>query len=118
MKKVKKCKHNNCTRPSDPTDNNRGFCNKCIQLNTKECNFCLLKGMTDQPVQKKLLEQNIKDVPLMKLVLIILAIGGIGFILGFTIIRLILKSIAGIVLLLLLIVAIYLIIKYFDKWSA
>ena len=32
----KKCKHDKCRRKA--VEN--GFCDKCIQLNTKECNFC------------------------------------------------------------------------------
>ena len=35
-----KCKHNNCQRQADPKDNKLGFCNECIQLNSKACNHC------------------------------------------------------------------------------
>jgi len=35
-----KCKHDACRRKRDKTDNARGFCNKCVQLNTKLCNNC------------------------------------------------------------------------------
>lgn len=34
-----KCKHDKCKRKAK--DN--GYCEKCIQLNTEECNFCKLK---------------------------------------------------------------------------
>jgi len=40
MAKPKKCKHDKCKRPADTVDNKRGFCNKCIQLNTAQCNYC------------------------------------------------------------------------------
>jgi len=32
-----KCSHWNCNRIAEPGSK---FCNKCIQLNTKQCNFC------------------------------------------------------------------------------
>ena len=37
-----KCKHNKCNRELN-VQNKSGFCNKCIQLNTMECNFCETK---------------------------------------------------------------------------
>jgi len=36
-----KCKHDKCNRKGTKKDN--GFCNKCIQLPTKECNYCETK---------------------------------------------------------------------------
>jgi len=114
--KLRQCRHTDCTRLSDPQDNNRGFCNKCIQLNTRRCNYCLPKGYKDSEPRKSIWNQNIKDVPLIKMVLIIVGVVILGFILGFAIIRVVLKSIAGLVLFLLLIMAAYFIIKYFSNW--
>ena len=37
----KKCIHDKCKRKADYKDNKYGYCNKCIQLNTKICQFCL-----------------------------------------------------------------------------
>lgn len=33
-----KCKHNICNNEAD--ENSNGFCKYCIQLNSKECNYC------------------------------------------------------------------------------
>ncbi len=39
MKNIKEklCKHDECKRK----EKDNGYCIKCIQLNTEECNFCL-----------------------------------------------------------------------------
>lgn len=37
----KKCKHDKCLRDVEELSN--GYCDNCIQLNTKECNMCLTK---------------------------------------------------------------------------
>lgn len=39
----KKCEHTKCIRDASSHGADNGFCDKCIQLNTKECNMCLTK---------------------------------------------------------------------------
>ena len=38
-----KCKHTDCQRVADKEDNKLGYCNKCVQLNSKRCNYCQLE---------------------------------------------------------------------------
>lgn len=44
-----KCSHDKCNNLVDEADDANGFCNKCIQLNTEQCNCC---NMQDKPVTK------------------------------------------------------------------
>jgi ABC-type branched-subunit amino acid transport system permease subunit len=66
-------------------------------------------------LKSRIWNKNIKDVPLVKIILAGVGIAILGFVLGFTIIRIVFKSIASLVLFLLLIMIIYFIIKHFDK---
>ena len=48
-----KCRHDKCKRKADEGDNCFGYCNQCIQLNTKECNFCLMEFPIKHEGKKK-----------------------------------------------------------------
>lgn len=39
-----KCKHDICNNEAD--ENSNGFCKWCVQLNSKECNYCNYKPLS------------------------------------------------------------------------
>jgi hypothetical protein len=69
--RMTKCSHDLCLNEAEPGSQ---YCNECIQLPTRECNFCHLAEMTDNRRIADEIQRNINRAVLLKYLIIILIV--------------------------------------------
>lgn len=114
--KISKCRHDNCIRPRE-SGTTHGFCDRCIQLQCQQCNYCQTKESSQEaskPAPKGVFDKPLKEysnnplIPLGIIALIVIVIAVIGY----ALIRVLTESVFAFLILVIAVLGAYWIYKH------